>query len=188
MAITSAQIEDATISLTERLGAQTSFGRELVPVDTPLPRLARSDAPILLRGARRAGRERVARMLHYLSARAAFPFVTVTCGSFPDASLRRALFGPEQTVGDLVEPGGLICEAAGGTIYLDPVEELGPAAQGRLLRWLRSRGTGAPRIICGTHTDLQCLVAEGRFRSDLYYRINVIPITLLPAGSNGTGR
>lgn len=188
--ITREQIEEVVGSLTERFGLRWALEGELVPVRATLPRVARSDAPVLLRGVRGRERERVARAMHYLSPRAASPFITITCGSLPEASLQKALFGVERSVTDLLEPGGLMQATAGGTLFLDQVEQLGSVAQGRLLRWFRARASDKARIICGTSTDLQALVEEGHFRSDLYYRINVISLVLPPseAGGRRTGR
>lgn len=179
MAIPRELIERIVPSLTERLGMPLVLGGELVSLRTKLPRVARSDAPVLLRGPCGAEKERVARAVHYLSCRAAFPFITITCGKLTEEGLRRALFGPEATPADLLDPGGLVRAAAGGTLFLDEVEHLGAAVQGRLLRWLRGRAPGESRVICGTHADLWKLVEQGSFRPELYYRINVISLILL---------
>lgn len=185
MAIACDQIEQVAASLTERLGVRSVLRDALVPLRTKLPRVARSDAPVFLRGARGAEAERVARAVHYLSPRAAFPFITIACRSLPEASLRRALFGPEEVLADLFEPSGMMHAAAGGTLFLNEVEHLGVAAQGRLLRWLRERAPGDARVIFGANTDLRSLVEQGHFRPDLYYRINVIPLSLPPSGAIG---
>ncbi|MBI2455844.1 MAG: sigma 54-interacting transcriptional regulator [candidate division NC10 bacterium] len=93
MAIPRELIERIVPSLTERLGMPLVLGGELVSLRTKLPRVARSDAPVLLRGPCGAEKERVARAVHYLSCRAAFPFITITCGKLTEEGLRRALFG-----------------------------------------------------------------------------------------------
>lgn len=181
MAIAREEIERVTASLIERLGVRSVLRGELMTLQSKLPRVARSDAPVLIRGEHGAEKEQVARAVHYLSPRATFPFVTLSSGSLAGAGLRRALFGPERRPEDLVEARGLVRAASGGTFFLDEVERLDSAAQGRLLRWLREGEAREVRIICGAGLGLQTLVEEGRFRPDLYYRINVIPLTLAPS-------
>lgn len=184
MAIASDRINQTVASLTERLGLRSVFTGDLMVLRTKLPRVARSDVPVLLRGGRGEQSERIARAVHYLSPRAGLPFIAIGCGRLTQAGLQRALFGRERTLTDLTEPSGLIRAAAGGTLFLDEVEKLDAIGQGRLLRWLREVGAEAVRIVCGTHTDLGSLVERECFRPDLYYRINVISLTLPPSGAN----
>lgn len=179
MAISREQIHQVAASLTERLGLRSVLGDELGTHRPKLPRVARSDAPVLLSGVHGAEAERVARAVHYLSPRAGSAFIAIPCGSLSEAALLRTLFGPEETLADLFESMGTMRRASGGTLFLDEVEHLGATAQTRLLRCLRGRTPEDVRFICATHTDLRLLVEQGHFRADLYYRINVISLTLL---------
>ena len=138
------------------------------------------------------GKEMVARALHQLSDRAARPFVTVNCGAIPETLIESELFGHEKGAftGATTRHEGLLRAAEGGTLFLDEIGELPPAMQVKLLRALQERKVrpvGGPReidvdtrVVAATNRDLEKEVSEGRFRSDLFYRLNVIRIHLPP--------
>ncbi|MBI4536167.1 MAG: sigma-54-dependent Fis family transcriptional regulator [Ignavibacteriae bacterium] len=157
-----------------------------------LPVVAKSDATLLVTGETGTGKELVARAVHYLSPRAAFPFVPVNCGRLPDTLLEDELFGHERgAFTDAHAPRqGLIAQAEKGTLFLDEVEALSAKAQVVLLRVIEhkkycavgsSREQDADvRIIAATNAPLDQLVKAERFRADLYYRLYVFSIHLPP--------
>ncbi|MFZ5449902.1 MAG: sigma-54 interaction domain-containing protein [Thermodesulfobacteriota bacterium] len=155
-----------------------------------LPEIARSESTVLIQGESGTGKELVARALHNLSRRAKGPFVAVNCGALPDTLLESELFG--HTAGAFTDARkdrlGRFALAEKGTLFLDEIGDISPALQVRLLRVLEER-TFMPlgssrsikadvRIITATHKDLARLAEEGTFRSDLFYRINVVKLTL----------
>jgi transcriptional regulator with GAF, ATPase, and Fis domain len=183
-------------SLLSRLGREdlrdTIVGAEtgLRVVMQQVELVARSAAPVLILGETGAGKEVVARAIHTRSPRAGKPFLRVNCGAIPPELLDSELFGHERGsfTGAVSERKGWFERADGGTLFLDECGELPPAAQVRLLRVLQD-GTfervGGERqlrvdvrIVAATHRDLPQLVAEGRFREDLWYRIAVFPVRL----------
>ena len=155
-----------------------------------LPEIARSDSTVLIQGESGTGKELVVRALHNLSRRAKGPFVAVNCGALPDTLLESELFG--HTAGAFTDARkdrlGRFALAEKGTLFLDEIGDISPALQVRLLRVLEERiymplGSSRSmkadvRIITATHKDLAKLVEEGAFRTDLYYRINVVKLTL----------
>ncbi len=155
-------------------------------------RVARSDANILLCGESGTGKGMLARFLHEASARQAGPFVTITCANIPGELLESELFGHEKGAftGATEQRTGRFEQADGGTILIDGVSELAPALQGKLLRVVqelafeRLAGTRTiqvdVRILASTQVDLEPLVEAGRFRKDLFYRLNVIRLDLPP--------
>jgi len=136
--------------------------------------VAPTPTTVLILGESGAGKEILAREIHGRSQRAAGSFVVLHCAA------------ADRAEGELLAgPGGPFSRAAGGTLLLDEVSELSPAAQARLLRLLQERESSPPgaaeaRVIATSHHDLPALVESGRFRSDLYYRLNVFPIALPP--------
>lgn len=183
-------------TLLTRLGRQditdTIVGAEsgLRDVMERVDQVAPSDVPVLLMGETGSGKEVVARAVHARSRRAAKPFLRVNCGAIPPELIDSELFGHERGsfTGADSQRLGWFERADGGTLFLDEVGELPPAAQVRLLRVLQD-GTfervggqrqlhADVRIVAATHRDLQAMVADGRFRQDLWYRIAVFPVRL----------
>jgi DNA-binding NtrC family response regulator len=162
-----------------------------------LRRAAQSSAPVLVTGETGTGKELAAAALHQLSARAAKPFVPLNCAAIPRELLESELFGHARGAftGALADRAGAAGEAAGGTLFLDEIGELDMAVQAKLLRFLQSghfRRIGTAhevaadvRFVCATHRDLRADVAQGRFREDLYYRLNVIPVALPRLAARG---
>ncbi|GAB4180024.1 MAG: sigma-54 dependent transcriptional regulator [Rhodocyclaceae bacterium] len=151
-------------------------------------RLARSQAPVYIHGESGTGKERAARLIHELGARRAAPFVPVNCGAIPENLMESEFFGYRKGsfTGADADRDGFFQAAQGGTLFLDEVAELPLAMQVKLLRAIQEKrvrrlgGTGEEpadvRIISATHQNLGELVERGRFRQDLFYRINVIEL------------
>jgi DNA-binding NtrC family response regulator len=158
-----------------------------------IEKVAPTDATVLILGESGTGKELVARALHEKSPRNNAPFIVFNCAAVPEHLVESELFDPvQESAGG--EPG-LLRKAEGGTLFLDEVGELPPAAQARLLRLLQGSehqeqgGDGAARvdvrIIAATHCDIRQLVQEQRFRSDLYFRLRVMEMTLPPLRERG---
>jgi transcriptional regulator with GAF, ATPase, and Fis domain len=154
--------------------------------------VASTDSTVLLLGETGTGKELFATRVHQLSARRARPMVKVNCAAIPDTLIESELFGREKGAftGALARQIGRFELADHSTIFLDEIGDLAPDTQVKLLRVLEEKEIerlGSPRsvrvdtrIIAATHRDLECRVAEGRFREDLYYRLNVFPIRVPP--------
>ena len=157
-----------------------------------IAKVARSQAPVYILGESGVGKELVARTIHEQGARAAGPFVPVNCGAIPAELMESEFFGHRKGsfTGAHADKPGLFQAASGGTLFLDEVAELPLPMQVKLLRAIQEksvRPVGAAsevavdvRILSATHKDLAQLVADGRFRHDLYYRINVIELKVPP--------
>ncbi|WP_224373124.1 sigma-54-dependent transcriptional regulator [Hyalangium versicolor] len=188
------ELELAAPRLEERKEGGALIGAEggLRDVAALLPRVAASDATVLVRGESGTGKELVARAIHRASPRLDGPFVSVNCAALPSSLLESELFGFERGAftGAHARRKGLIETAEGGTLFLDEIGDMSLEAQARLLRVLQEReitrigGREAVkvdiRVISATHRDLDAMAAGGQFRADLLYRLAVIPIRLPP--------
>lgn len=155
-------------------------------------RVAHSKSTVLLEGESGTGKELVARAIHAHGGRRDKPFIPVNCGALPDTLLESEMFGHEKGAftGAVGVKHGLFETADGGTLFLDEIGELGPALQVKLLRVMQDQeirrvgGTTSTkvdvRLIAATNRDLAAMVKENKFREDLYYRLNVVRITLPP--------
>ncbi len=158
-----------------------------------------SDSPastVLLSGESGTGKDLAAKVLHYNSARASRPFMNITCSAIPETLLESELFGHERGAftDARQQKRGLLEAADGGTVFLDEISEMVPPLQAKLLRFLEekafkrvggSHDLGVDvRVVSATNRDLEEQVEAGRFRADLYYRLNVVPIELPPLRSH----
>src|SRR5918993_620462 len=155
-------------------------------------KVAATNTNVLVQGESGTGKELIARAIHHNSARADRPFVAINCGALPETLLESELFGHVKGAftGAVASRPGLFRSAEGGTVFLDEIGEVTPAMQVRLLRAVQEHevtplGASTPvqfdaRIISATNRDLEHEVAEGRFREDLFYRLNVIEVHLPP--------
>jgi DNA-binding NtrC family response regulator len=190
------QVENRNLreQLQQTLGFENIVGRSpaMARVFELVRKAARSEANILIRGESGTGKELIARAVHANSPRAAQPFVPVDCASLPENLLESELFGHEKGAftGAVRAKPGLMEVARGGTLFLDEIGELSLALQSKLLRALQERqirrvgGTALidvdVRVVSATNRDLREAVARGRFREELYYRVNVVEIALPP--------
>ena len=175
-----------------RVGRLVSRSPTMRQLFEMLPKVARSPATVLIQGETGTGKELVARAIHDLSSRSDGPFVAVNCGALPDTLLEAELFGYKAGAftGAVHDRVGRFAAAKGGTLFLDEVGEMSEALQVRLLRVLQERRfepLGAnqsqeldARILAATNKDLAEEVAAGRFREDLFYRLNVVRLALPP--------
>ena len=185
-------------SLRARLGEELSVN-ELVGNASPMQRVkeiigkvATTDSPVLIEGESGTGKELVAAAIHRLSTRAKGPFIPVNCSAIPEDLLESEFFGHVRGAfsGAVSDALGLFRGANDGTIFLDEIAELSPGLQVKLLRVLQEmqvRPVGSTkahsvdvRVIAATNRDLDRSIADGRFRQDLYYRLNVVRVSLPP--------
>ena len=169
--------------------AESSQTKQLVAM---IRRVAPARSTALIEGESGTGKELIARMLHYWSNRAEGPFVAVNCKAFADGVVESELFGHEKGsfTGAIAARAGCFERASGGTLFLDEIAEAGPDFQAKLLRVLEDGevlrvGASKPRkvdvrIVAATNRVLRTEVAGGRFRGDLYFRLNVIPVRIPP--------
>lgn len=161
-------------------------------LQTLISKLAPTDAPVLIRGESGTGKELVAKSLHRQSSRAAGPFVAINCGAISEHLIQSELFGHEKGAftGAHQRKIGRIESADGGTLFLDEIGDLPMELQANLLRFLQEMniervGSSKPiavnvRVLAATHIDLEKAIKEGRFREDLYYRLNVLQVQTSP--------
>ena len=175
-----------------QVGDIVSRSPSMQNIFTLLPLVAESDSTVLIQGETGTGKELMARAIHQLSRRRAKPFIAINCGALPDTLLESELFGYKAgafTDATKNKPGHFAA-AEGGAIFLDEISDVSPAFQVRLLRVLQDRkfqplGSTKTvkadiRIIAATNKSLEELVKIGRFRQDLYYRVNVVKVDLPP--------
>src|SRR3989344_629802 len=175
-------------------GAKKMLGESaaIEKVRTMIERLARGQAPVYIAGESGTGKELAARLIHERGPRADKPFVPVNCGAIPESRMESEFFGHKKGsfTGAVTDKDGLFKAADGGTLFLDEVGDLPLSMQVKLLRAIQEksvRPVGAQteikvdvRILSATHKNLHDLVAQGKFRQDLYYRLNVIELMLPP--------
>ena len=180
------------------LGSLITAAPEMLKVARMIERVATTSASVMLLGASGTGKELLAKGLHQRSARAAAPFIAINCAAIPENLLESELFGHEKGAftGAIRTVEGKVEQADGGTLFLDEVGDIPLALQVKLLRFLQERtieriGGRKPiavdtRIVCATHQDLEAMIAEGRFREDLYYRLAEI-VVRIPSLAERTG-
>jgi two-component system response regulator PilR (NtrC family) len=192
------RLSTENILLKREMASQSSFAQiigqseAMQKVFDVVRKVADTKSNVLISGESGTGKELIARAIHHNSARSRLPFVTVNCSAMPEPLLESELFGHMKGAftGAVFNKAGLFEMANGGSIFLDEIGETTPAMQVKLLRVIQERefrrvgGTRDVkvdvRIIAATNKDLEKAVAEGTFREDLYYRLDVIPILLPP--------
>ena len=174
----------------EAIGALLTASPEMLKVTRTIERVANADVSVMLLGASGTGKELLARAVHEKSARSKGEFVAINCAAIPENLLEAELFGYERGAftGAVKTTPGKIELAQGGTLFLDEVGDIPLPLQVKLLRFLQERvieriGGRAPiavdtRIVCATHQDLEAMIADGRFRDDLYYRLAEIVVKI----------
>ena len=187
--------EDVLVQkLKEDIGLKHIIGESPAFLDKVrcIPRFARCDATVLISGESGTGKEIFARAIHYLSSRAGRPFVPVNCGALPENLVESEIFGHKRGAftGAASDHAGLIREAEQGTLFLDEIDCLTPQAQVKLLRFLQDgeyRSVGShqilranTRVIAAANANFNHIVCSGKFRDDLFYRLNVLALTLPP--------
>ncbi|HYL80867.1 MAG TPA: sigma 54-interacting transcriptional regulator, partial [Candidatus Acidoferrum sp.] len=197
------RLEERLTTLRQELGERYGFDRilgrapALQEALSGAAKVAATETIVLLTGESGTGKELVARAIHYASPRAEGPYVAVNCAALPETLVESELFGHERgafTGADKQKPGRFEL-AAGGTLFLDEVAELPPTVQGKLLRvvqeheFQRVGGTATlqadVRLIAASNRDLERAVEEGKFREDLFYRLNVFQVHLPPLRERG---
>ena len=191
------ELEDENLHLRSALEERFTFSNilgkspKMQEIFSIVQRIARTNSTVLISGESGTGKELIARAIHYNSGRRG-KFVSINCGALPETLLESELFGHERGAftGAIREKRGLFHEADRGTIFLDEIGETSTAMQIKLLRVLQDRvvrrvGSNIEnpvevRVIAATNRDLAESIQKGTFREDLFYRINVIPITLPP--------
>jgi DNA-binding NtrC family response regulator len=187
-------LETVRRRLIEEIGLTNLVGQdpEFVRIIGKLPRFARSEAPVCITGETGTGKELCARALHHLSERQPFPFIGIDCGALPEQLFENEMFGHAR--GAFTDAHrdhkGLVAMAEGGTLFLDEIDSLSLSSQAKLLRFLQDRSFRAlgsdrfqaanVRVIAATNRDLESAVHVRQFRSDLFFRLNVLRLRLPP--------
>jgi len=180
--------------LVEKMGLAELVGRDPTFLATigKVPAVARSGNHVLIIGETGTGKELFARAIHHLSSRRSFPFIPVDCAALPDNLFENEFFGHVRGAFTDAhrDQKGLVAIAEGGTLFLDEIDSLSLAAQAKLLRFLQERAfkpLGADRfvnadvhVLAATNRSLEALIRAGQFRSDLYFRLNVLSLHLTP--------
>lgn len=176
------------VGLSQIVGQHPLFLAEVQHV----PRFAKCDAAVLICGESGTGKEIFARAIHYLSRRSGHPFLPVNCGALPEALVESEIFGHKRGsfTGATSDHPGLISQAIGGTLFLDEIDSLTLQAQVKLLRFLQEgeyRAVGSHqaahadvRVVAAANADFENLLREGKFREDLFYRLNILEMVLPP--------
>ncbi|NOQ50644.1 MAG: nitrogen regulation protein NR(I) [Desulfuromonadaceae bacterium] len=192
-----AEVSNQISQLKEELQGQYSFGRSIIGNSQPmqevyktLGRVAPSDVTVMITGESGTGKELIARAIHFNSGRFAKPFIAINCAAIPHDLLESELFGHERGAftGATERKAGKFEQANGGTLFLDEIGDMPLELQAKLLRVLQEKEitrTGGSqilhvdvRIVAATNQNIAKLIAAKRFREDLYYRLNVVPINL----------
>jgi DNA-binding NtrC family response regulator len=202
-ALSFARLKEENVDLKDRLQDKFDFGKMIGYSDSmkkvfeKIEKVAKTDSTVLIHGESGTGKELVARAIHFNSDRKYRPLVPVNCGAIPEELLESELFGHEKGAftGAIRTRIGRFELAQGGTIFLDEIGDMSPSLQVKVLRVIQEKQferiggvktmTVDVRIITATNQDLEALVAAKKFREDLYYRINVIPIYLPPLRERG---
>ncbi len=192
------ELEDRAIHLRTQLARRYQFqniigqSKPMLEVFEKIQMVSKTRATVLIRGESGTGKELVARAIHFNSPWRDKPFIKVDCATIPETLLESELFGHKKGsfTGAISDKKGKFELADGGTIFLDEIGELSPYLQAKLLRVLQERviepiGSNQPkaisiRVIAATNRDLEKAIQEGKFRQDLYYRLNVVPIYIPP--------
>jgi DNA-binding NtrC family response regulator len=194
------QLKDENVALRKEIRRRDTTGkarpvgknRAFLDVVRLAETVAPTDSTVLITGESGTGKEVLARYIHRLSERAEGPFISINCGALPESLLESELFGHVKGAftGAVKDKDGLLVAARGGTFFLDEIGEMSPALQVKLLRTLQERevvpvGATSPletdvRVIAATNRDLEHEMRRGTFRSDLYYRLNVISLHIPP--------
>src|SRR2546422_846264 len=197
-----ARLEEEVRQVRQRLGEDAFEGMmgsspQMQAVFGSIRKVATTDAPVLILGESGTGKEMVAAAIHRRSTRKDGPFVAINCGAIPETLLESELFGHEKGAftGAHIQRKGMMETAGGGTLFLDEIGELPPAIQVKLLRFLqeqRLQRVGGrqeiqidTRLVAATNADLKQLIENGKFREDLYFRLAVVTIRLVPLRERG---
>lgn len=194
------EFEAAHQRLMEELGMEQFVGNHPVFHEAirAIPLIAKSDLPVMITGPTGTGKELCARGIHHLSKRRTFPFIALDCGAIPDHLFENELFGHARGAftDAHADQKGLVGLANGGTLFLDEVDSLSLAAQSKLLRFLQDRTyrpLGSERflkadvnVIAATNRNIEQSVRDQQFRSDLYFRLNVLRVDLPPLSKRQT--